>query len=92
MSKVDMQSLKYHLFDTIERLKDRDNPDTDPKDTISLESAREIARVAKVIVDINKNEISAIQILANADNPLSAKNAFGAAGILEEKPGHNILQ
>ena len=76
--------LKNHLFDVIERLKSAADPDADPKDTITLETAKAITDCAKVIVDAAKTEVAALSILAKADNPDNTKKAAIGSGILSE--------
>jgi hypothetical protein len=68
MSKnSNLQALREHLFDVIERLKDANDPEADPKDTISIESAKAIVDVSKVIVDSAKTEVDFLRIVSKSD-------------------------
>ena len=51
MPKNDMNALRDHLFDVIERLKASNDPDCDQKDKIDIETAKQITDVAKVLVE-----------------------------------------
>jgi len=50
MASKDLKGLREHLFDTIERLKDKDNP-------MEVDRAKAVAQVAGVILDSAKVEI-----------------------------------
>lgn len=87
-SKTTIKDLKDHLFDVIERLKSANDPDADPKDTISLDHASAIVEVAKVIVDSAKTEVQALNILSRADNPERSFRAAENAGLLQSTESH----
>lgn len=59
MATKDLKGLRDHLFDTIERLKDKDNP-------MEVERARAIADVAGVILDSAKVEIGYMRVTGAA--------------------------
>ena len=62
MPKNDMNALRDHLFDVIERLKASNDPDCDHKDKIDIETAKQITDVAKVLVESAKAEVSLMNI------------------------------
>lgn len=68
MSNNNLQALRNHLFDVIERLKESNDPDADPKDTISLEIAKEITEAAKVIVNSSKIEVDFLRVAEKLDS------------------------
>ena len=42
MTTTNLNDLQSHLFDVIERLKEGNDPDADPKDSISIDRAKAI--------------------------------------------------
>ena len=55
MAKNKIDDLRNHLFETLEALKDKDEP-------MELERARAVADVAKVIVESAKVEVSLLKV------------------------------
>lgn len=55
MPKNKIDDLRNHLFETLEQLKDPDNP-------MDLERARAVADVARVIVDSAKVEVDFLKV------------------------------
>jgi hypothetical protein len=54
MSKVNLNQINEALYDVMLRLKEGNDPDSDPKDGISIERAKAIADVAQTIVNSAK--------------------------------------
>jgi hypothetical protein len=54
-AKNRMEDLRNHLFETLEALKDKDDP-------MDLERARTVADVAKVLVDSAKVEVDFLKV------------------------------
>lgn len=54
MARNKIQDLRNHLFETLERLKDDDNP-------MDLDRARAVAEVAKVLVESAKVEVAFVK-------------------------------
>ena len=71
MGKTDLATLRSHMFDVIQRLKDSNDPDCDQKDKIDIETARAISDAGKVIIDAAKVEVDALKVIANSDGPTS---------------------
>lgn len=65
MADTSLQKLREHLFDTIERLKDGNDLDADPKDTIEIDRAKAITLAAGQIINAAKVEIEAHKIIAS---------------------------
>ena len=68
MTTTNLNDLQSHLFDVIERLKEGNDPDADPKDSISIDRAKATNDSAKEIINIAKVKVDAIKIMANSDN------------------------
>ena len=54
MSKVNLNQVNEALYDVMLRLRDGNDPDCDPKDTITIERAKAITDVAQTIVNSAK--------------------------------------
>lgn len=82
MAGTTLQDLREHLFDTIERLKEGNDPDADPKDAIDIKRAKAIREVASEIVASAKVEIDAIRILAKAENPENTRKMLAGSKVI----------
>lgn len=85
MRKCNLDTLESHLYDVIERLKENDIEGADPKDCITLETAKAINETAKNVIDIAKVKVLALGVLAKADNPDATKSVIDNAGLLGEQ-------
>lgn len=54
MSKVNLNQVNQTLYDVMQRLMEGNDPNCDPKDTISIERAQAIVEVAQTIVNSAK--------------------------------------
>jgi hypothetical protein len=54
MSKVNLNQINEALYDVMLRLKEGNDPESDPKDGISIERAKAITDVAQTIVNSAK--------------------------------------
>jgi hypothetical protein len=54
MSKVNLTSINEALYDVMQRLVEGNDPNCDPKDSISIERAKAITDVAQTIVNSAK--------------------------------------
>lgn len=68
MKTQNLSTLRNELFDVIQRLKDGNDPNCDPQDTIDIERAMAINDVAKSIIDTAKVEVSALKIISGYDD------------------------
>lgn len=79
-----LDDLNMHLFETIERLKSNNDPGASACEKIDLDVARQITCTGKVIVDIAKTKVQAMQILAKAANPNAISEALVKNGIVNQ--------
>lgn len=64
-----LKDLRSHLFDVIERLKEGNDPNHDPKDAIDIDRAREINKTAQTVINAAKVEVDAWKVIAeNGEN------------------------
>ncbi len=82
MKKNTLSDLRDHLFDVLERVKDGNDPEADPKDTIDLDRAKVIANVSKQIIDSAKVEVEAVKVLNDTVN-FDIQQHMKKVGILE---------
>jgi len=84
MSKiVSLDRLNEHLFDVIERLKDRSDPDADAKDTIDLETASQICDASKIIVESYKVKAQVLNIAAKCSDSSMIARFATSSGIAQ---------
>jgi hypothetical protein len=69
MKNTGLSDLRATMFDVLMRLQNSCDPNADPKDGISIESAKAMTNVAHAIVNSSKLEIDAMKIIAGAQNP-----------------------
>jgi hypothetical protein len=75
--------LNNHLYETIEMLKNNNCPEASPNEKMDSETAKQIANVAKVIIDGTKLQLQAISVLSKSDNPNITAKALNQSGIIE---------
>ena len=68
MAKNTMDDLRNHLFETIEMLKNNNDPKASPNEKINVETAKQIADTASVIISSVKVEVDFLNILSRAEN------------------------
>ena len=64
MAKNKITDLRDHLFDVIERLKSKNDPDVDPQEKMDIATASAITKAAHVIVESTKMEIEVLRIMS----------------------------
>ena len=79
-----LNDLRSHLFEVIERLKEGNDPDADPKDAIDIERAKVIADVAKEVISSAKVEVEALKVMGSTVN-FDIQKEFYQTGLLPHK-------
>ncbi len=90
MSKITIDKLNEHLFETIEMLKNNSDPNASDNEKIDIETAKTIADLGKVAVEGFKAQ--ALSMLARTDNPKTTKEALVASGIAPEVNDVKLIQ
>lgn len=80
-NKCSIEDLRMELFDTLQRLKSQNDPNCDVNEKCSIEEAEAVVHIADAITDTYKVQISALNILAKADNPMKVANMMKSSGI-----------
>ncbi len=92
MSKITIDKLNEHLFETIEMLKNNSDPEASENEKIDIETAKTIADLGKVAVEGFKVKAQALSMLAKTDNPKTTKEALVASGIAPEVNDVKLIQ
>nr|DAL35599.1 MAG TPA_asm: hypothetical protein [Caudoviricetes sp.] len=92
MSRISIDRLNEHLFETIEMLKNNNDPNASENEKIDIETAKTIADLAKVSVEGFKVKAQALSMLAKTDNPSATKDALIASGIAPEVKDVKLIQ
>ncbi|MCL2131271.1 MAG: hypothetical protein FWH36_02260 [Lentimicrobiaceae bacterium] len=82
-SNVSLDRLNEHLFDVIEWLKDRSDPEADKKDIIDLETAAQICDASKIIVDFYKVKAQVLNIVSKCSDPQMIARFVSNTGIAQ---------
>ena len=82
MTSIDR--LNGYLFETIEMLKNNNDPKASDNEKIDVETAKAIANLGKVAVESYKVKCQALSILANAENPNKVMEVIGSSGIVDK--------
>jgi hypothetical protein len=83
MNRTNLDTLNEHLFDVIDRLKDRNDPDADAKDIIDLETATKICDAGKIIVEAYKVKAQVLNIAAKCNDYQAIARFANSAGIAQ---------
>lgn len=88
MSKISIDALNVHMFETIEMLKNNSDPQASPNERISIENAKAIVEAGKVIIEGYKVKAQVLNIVVNNKNGGSAAMAIAEkAGIVDNGKG-----
>ena len=64
-SSMSLEALKAHLFETLEGVKNNNDPNADPQEKVSTQDAKCIVNIANSIIEIYKTQVDAVRIFAN---------------------------
>ncbi len=81
MKKMGIDDLNNHLFETIEMLKNNNDPQASKNEKIDIETAKTIVSAGKVIVEGFKVKANVLGMLKNTENPNAMRQASVDAGI-----------
>jgi hypothetical protein len=68
MAQNDLNALRNHMFEVIERLKLNNDPEADENEKMDINVAKAMTNAASVIVNSAKIEIDFLRIIAKGDN------------------------
>lgn len=84
--------MKSHLFETLEGVKNLNDPDASENEKVTIEQAKSISDISKNIIDIYKTQISAVEMFANMDNVNSTGKMLIGMGVMSENEVKEVIQ
>ena len=83
-NNMSLETLKSHLFETLEGLKNLSDPEASENEKIGIDQAKQIVDVSGAIIDIYKLQIEAIKSFTHKDNIARPGEMMADMGIVEE--------
>ena len=80
-NKCGIEDLRMELFDTLQRLKSNNDRNCSPNEKCSIEEAETVCHIAKEITETYKVQLSAMSLLAKAENPNRVQAMIESSGI-----------
>lgn len=84
-SSMSLEALKAHLFETLEGVKNNNDPNADPQEKVSTQEAKCIVNIANSIIEIYKTQVDAMRIFTGMDNVNSQGRLMVGMGIINEE-------
>lgn len=84
-NNMSLETLKSHLFETLEGLKNLSDPEASENEKIGIDQAKQIVDVSGKIIDIYKVQLEGISLAAKLDNISSANSIVTSLGIVDEQ-------
>ena len=81
---MSLETLKSHLFETLEGLKNLSDPEASENEKISIDQAKQIVDVSGAIIDIYKLQIEAIKSFTHKDDIARPGAMMADMGIVED--------
>ena len=81
---MSLETLKSHLFETLEGLKNLSDPQASENEKISIDQAKQIVDVSGAIIDIYKLQVDAIKSFTHKDDIAKPGVLMSDLGIVEE--------
>ena len=83
-NNMSLETLKGHLFETLEGLKNLSDPEASENDKVGIDQAKQIVDVSGAIIDIYKLQIEAVKSFAHKDDIARPGAMMADMGIVEE--------
>ena len=81
---MSLETLKSHLFETLEGLKNLSDPEASENEKVGIDQAKQIVDVSGAIIDIYKLQIEAIKSFTHKDDITRPGAMMADIGIVEE--------
>lgn len=81
MKQISIDALNSHLFEAIEGLRNNKDPKASECEKMDIETAREIGKLGKTIVEGYKVKAQVLIAFSKADNPEGMKKLSASSGI-----------
>lgn len=83
-NNMSLETLKSHLFETLEGLKNLSDPEASENEKVGIDQAKQIVDVSGAIIDIYKLQIEAIKSFTHKDDITRPGAMMADIGIVEE--------
>ena len=83
-NNMSLETLKSHLFETLEGLKNLSDPEASENEKVGIDQAKQIVDVSGAIIDIYKLQIDAIKSFTHKDDIARPGAMMADIGIIEE--------
>ena len=83
-NNMSLETLKSHLFETLEGLKNLSDPEASENEKVGIDQAKQIVDVSGAIIDIYKLQIEAIKSFTHKDDIARPGAMMAEIGIVEE--------
>lgn len=83
-NNMSLETLKSHLFETLEGLKNLSDPEASENEKVGIDQAKQIVDVSGAIIDIYKLQIDAIKSFTHKDDIARPGAMMADMGIVEE--------
>ena len=83
-NNMSLETLKGHLFETLEGLKNLSDPEASENEKIGIDQAKQIVDVSGAIIDIYKLQVEAIKSFTRRDDIARPGAMMADMGIVEE--------
>lgn len=87
---MSLEALKAHLFETLEGVKNNNDPMADQSEKVSTQEAKCIVNIANSIIEIYKTQIDAARIFTGMDHVNSQGRLMVGMGIINEEQQQEI--
>lgn len=85
MKQISIDALNAQLFETIEMLKNNNDPKASPNEKIDVETAATIADLGKVVVDGYKVKAQVLNLISRSENPNRITDFAQTTGLIQNK-------
>ena len=83
-NNMSLETLKSHLFETLEGLKNLSDPEASENEKVGIDQAKQIVDVSGAIIDIYKLQIEAIKSFTHKDDIARPGAMMADIGIVDE--------
>ena len=83
-NNMSLETLKGHLFETLEGLKNLSDPEASENEKVGIDQAKQIVDVSGSIINIYKLQIEAVKSFAHKDDIARPGAMMADMGIVEE--------
>lgn len=83
-NNMSLETLKGHLFETLEGLKNLSDPEASENEKIGIDQAKQIVDVSGAIIDIYKLQVEAIKSFTHKDDITRPGSMMADMGIVGE--------